>query len=216
VCENECKGDCKVSGSTRDDHSEMKASCSGLMDIYWVSGDKSKKAKDSSSDDKPKISGSVKSNSKDSSDSESSESESSESESRDSGSSDSESSDSDSNDRRRLGDEEYGRVYIYNFEVSMGENTASMELDHKGINGWSSMERGESIDIMLAGETEINALEISFHDGDERIYEFDLYVDGNLVLESQKSVNTLNLQPFEFEKTMGKVVSIMTNGNDTR
>ena len=214
VCENECKGDCKVSGSTRDDHSEMKASCSGLMDIYWVSGDKSKKAKDSSSDDKPKISGSVKSNSKDSSDSESSESESSESESRDSGSSDSESSDSDSNDRRRLGDEEYGRVYIYDFEVSMGENTASMELDHKGINGWSSMERGESIDIMLAGETEINALEISFHDGDERIYEFDLYIDGNLVLESQKSVNTLNLQPFEFEKTMGKVVSIMTNGND--
>ena len=209
VCENECKGDCKVSGSTRDDHSEMKASCSGLMDIYWVSGDKSKKAKDSSSDDKPKISGSVKSNSKDSSDSESSESES-----RDSGSSDSESSDSDSNDRRRLGDEEYGRVYIYDFEVSMGENTASMELDHKGINGWSSMERGESIDIMLAGETEINALEISFHDGDERIYEFDLYIDGNLVLESQKSVNTLNLQPFEFEKTMGKVVSIMTNGND--
>jgi len=96
----------------------------------------------------------------------------------------------------------------------MGENTASMELDHKGINGWSSMERGESIDIMLAGETEINALEISFHDGDERIYEFDLYIDGNLVLESQKSVNTLNLQPFEFEKTMGKVVSIMTNGND--
>ena len=214
VCENECKGDCKVSGSTRDDHSEMKASCSGLMDIYWVSGDKSKKAKDSSSDDKPKISGSVKSNSKDSSDSESSESESSESESRDSGSSDSESSDSDSNDRRRLGDEEYGRVYIYDFEVSMGENTASMELDHKGINGWSSMEKGESIDIMLAGETEINALEISFHDGDERIYEFDLYIDGNLVLESQKSVNTLNLQPFEFEKTMGKVVSIMTNGND--
>ena len=209
VCENECKGDCKVSGSTRDDHSEMKASCSGLMDIYWVSGDKSKKAKDSSSDDKPKISGSVKSNSKDSSDSESSESES-----RDSGSSDSESSDSDSNDRRRLVDEEYGRVYIYDFEVSMGENTASMELDHKGINGWSSMERGESIDIMLAGETEINALEISFHDGDERIYEFDLYIDGNLVLESQKSVNTLNLQPFEFEKTMGKVVSIMTNGND--
>ena len=209
VCENECKGDCKVSGSTRDDHSEMKASCSGLMDIYWVSGDKSKKAKDSSSDDKPKISGSVKSNSKDSSDSESSESES-----RDSESSDSESSDSDSNDRRRLGDEEYGRVYIYDFEVSMGENTASMELDHKGINGWSSMERGESIDIMLAGETEINALEISFHDGDERIYEFDLYIDGNLVLESQKSVNTLNLQPFEFEKTMGKVVSIMTNGND--
>ena len=209
VCENECKGDCKVSGSTRDDHSEMKASCSGLMDIYWVSGDKSKKAKDSSSDDKPKISGSVKSNSKDSSDSESSESES-----RDSGSSDSESSDSDSNDRRRLDDEEYGRVYIYDFEVSMGENTASMELDHKGINGWSSMERGESIDIMLAGETEINALEISFHDGDERIYEFDLYIDGNLVLESQKSVNTLNLQPFEFEKTMGKVVSIMTNGND--
>ena len=209
VCENECKGDCKVSGSTRDDHSEMKASCSGLMDIYWVSGDKSKKAKDSSSDDKPKISGSVKSNSKDSSDSESSESES-----RDSESSDSESSDSDSNDRRRLGDEEYGRVYIYDFEVSMGENTASMELDHKGINGWSSMEKGESIDIMLAGETEINALEISFHDGDERIYEFDLYIDGNLVLESQKSVNTLNLQPFEFEKTMGKVVSIMTNGND--
>ena len=206
VCENECKGDCKVSGSTRDDHSEMKASCSGLMDIYWVSGDKSKKAKDSSSDDKPKISGSVKSNSKDS--------ESSESESRDPESSDSESSDSDSNDRRRLGDEEYGRVYIYDFEVSMGENTASMELDHKGINGWSSMERGESIDIMLAGETEINALEISFHDGDERIYEFDLYIDGNLVLESQKSVNTLNLQPFEFEKTMGKVVSIMTNGND--
>ena len=88
------------------------------MDIYWVSGDKSKKAKDSSSDDKPKISGSVKSNSKDSSDSESSESES-----RDSESSDSESSDSDSNDRRRLGDEEYGRVYIYDFEVSMGENT---------------------------------------------------------------------------------------------
>ena len=209
VCENECKGDCKVSGSTRDDHSEMKASCSGLMDIYWVSGDKSKKAKDSSSDDKPKISGSVKSNSKDSSDSESSESES-----RDSESSDSESSDSDSNDRRRLVDEEYGRVYIYDFEVSMGENTASMELDHKGINGWSSMEKGESIDIMLAGETEINALEISFHDGDERIYEFDLYIDGNLVLESQKSVNTLNLQPFEFEKTMGKVVSIMTNGND--
>ena len=209
VCENECKGDCKVSGSTRDDHSEMKASCSGLMDIYWVSGDKPKKAKDSSSDDKPKISGSVKSNSKDSSDSESSESES-----RDSGSSDSESSDSDSNDRRRLVDEEYGRVYIYDFEVSMGENTASMELDHKGINGWSSMERGESIDITLAGETEINALEISFHDGDERIYEFDLYIDGNLVLESQKSVNTLNLQPFEFEKTMGKVVSIMTNGND--
>jgi len=73
---------------------------------------------------------------------------------------------------------------------------------------------GHLFDIILAGETEINALEISFHEGDERIYDFDLYIDGKLFLESQKSVKTLNLQTFEFEKTIGKVVSIMTNGND--
>ena len=229
VCGNECEGDCKITGSTRDDHSDMKGSCSGLMDIYWVSGDKSEKPKDSSSDenskdssdDEPKVSGTVKSNSDDSSNDsrdlkEDSESGSSDSDS-DSGSdssSDSDSESSDSNDRRRLGDEEYGSVYIYDFEVSMGENTASMELDHMAINGWSSMGLGESIDIILAGETEINALDISFHEGDEKIYEFDLYIDGKLVLESQKSEKTLILQTFEFEKTIGKVVSIMTNGND--
>ena len=228
VCGNECEGDCKITGSTKDDHSEMKGSCSGLMDIYWVSGDKSEKPKDSSddekpkdssddekpkdsSDDEPKVSGTVKSNSN-SRDSES-ESRDSDSESRDSDS-ESKDSDSESSDRRKLGDEEYGRVYIYDFEVSTGENTASMELDHMGIDGWSSMEKGEYIDIILAGETEINALEISFHEGDERIYDFDLYIDGKLFLESQKSVKTLNLQTFEFEKTIGKVVSIMTNGND--
>ena len=96
-----------------------------------------------------------------------------------------------------------------------GKNTASLAIDGGALTRWSSNGKGEWIELTLSYESSISSVEISFYKGDQRYQIFDIYIDGNTILENQKSSGkTLSLENFPFKKeVVGKSLTLIGNGN---
>jgi hypothetical protein len=70
------------------------------------------------------------------------------------------------------------------------------------------------LELTLDGETSVNAVEISFHEGDSRVQLFDLYVDGSpVLLGGESSGDLLTAEFFPFSEKAGRKLTFMGHGN---
>ena len=201
LCENECKGGCKVSGSASEGNEDIEKKCEDVMDIYWVDQTKAvpvvmslKSAETADDGGEPQ---------------ETHESESGpEADFRATISKPNKSTESD----------KCYPVPIKSVDASseQGKHTVHAAIDGKSLTRWSAQGVGEWLKIELDAKTEINAIEISFFKGDERTQDFEVQVDGKTVLKKQQSSGkTLTMQRFPFPMELGANTVTITGGGNS-
>ncbi len=206
LCQNECKGGCKVSGSASEGNEDIEKKCGdGVMDIFWVDPNRavpvaqsvrSAAATTAAADDggepqetqkktpEPEFETTVSKSSK----------------------------------KPTESDKCYP-VPIKDVGASseQGKHTVHAAIDGKSLTRWSSEGKGEWLKIELEAKTKIDAIEISFFKGDERTQDFEVAVDGSTKLslkKQQSSGKTLAMQRFPFPKEVeASTVTITGGGN---
>lgn len=191
LCENECKGGCSTKGSLGESFPDLEGSCDKLREVGWVTPGKV----------------------------------------------------SNSNSKKELEEQEQDEVLVHikkdnqNLRVT---DTKDTKLDtcnpakikkssasghdgnppHNAVDGtavtrWSAKGKGSWLAIELSDPKILNAVEMSFYNGDSRLQFFDVYGDGNpLLLKSKSSGKSTGLQSFPLDKpTSLKTVTIFGNGN---
>jgi hypothetical protein len=191
-CDNKCEGTCEVGGSVAKDYKDIEGECSGNMEIYWVDDTEaaevvSKDSKDSkdSSDGEPDGEPEVEVTVK-------------------------------GNDKSKSSDSKCFPVKIKDIKASCedGKNTAHSAVDGKALTRWSAEGKDEWLELDFGASKEMNAVEISFYKGDSRKQSFDVFVEGEAVLEGQESSGkTLSMEKFPFSPTKGSSLTVMGKGN---
>ncbi len=193
LCENECKGGCKVSGSASEGNEDIEKKCEGVMKIFWVDDTKavpvamSTKSVANAADGEP---------------------EEGEPE-----------PEFEATVEEKTESEESGKCFpveIKDIKASSadGQHTAHAAIDKKSLTRWSAKGLGESLTLEFAAKTKINGIEISFLKGDERTQAFAVSVDGTTVLKDQSSNGkTLALERFPFKPIEASSVTIKGFGN---
>ncbi|CAN0586287.1 unnamed protein product, partial [Ectocarpus sp. 12 AP-2014] len=78
---------------------------------------------------------------------------------------------------------------------------------------WSSLGKGEWLEMDFASPQTLDAIEISFFKGDERTQLFEVAVDGKNILQNQESNGkTLALERFPFPKVVDASSSVTIKG----
>lgn len=173
MCENKCKGACQVSGSASKEYQGIESKCPGVMDVFWV--DRNKAA-----DGVPLDTG-----------------EDGEEEVSENAEPDFEATVEKEPAAKTTRSDKCYPVKIKDVKASSdeGRNTARMAVDGQALTRWSAEGKDEWIEIHFGSPQKIDALEVSFFDGDERTQAFDVYVEGDAVLKKQtSSEKTLDLQ----------------------
>ena len=86
-------------------------------------------------------------------------------------------------------------------------------IDGKALTRWSSLGKGEWLEMDFASPQKIDAIEMSFFKGDERTQSFEVAVDGETVLRDQESNGkTLALERFPFPKAVDASSSVTIKG----
>lgn len=200
LCENKCKGACKVSGSASDDYQDIEGKCPGVMDIFWVDETKavdvaqSPRSVDDGEDGEPDEGDDSKPEPEFEASVEKSE--------------------------KTSANKESGKCFpveIKDIKASseQGKNTVHAAIDGKALTRWSAEGKEEWLDMDFGSAQKIDAIEILFFKGDERTQAFEVFVDGNAVLEKQTSSGkTLAMQRFPFLKEIeGSSITIVGGGN---
>ena len=201
MCQNECKGECVIRGSTSDGFQDVVGSCSKNREITWAT-------ESGVVTEKPVIEIEI-----DSAKEEFEEDKEGDDKKKDSDDSD----DSDSEDDRRLNDvRQCAALRIKSVKASAHDgNVPKNAIDGKAVTRWSANKKGAWLELTLSGKSEVNSIEMSFFRGDSRQQFFDLYADGKPVLMHQKaSGKTLNLQRFLLkEPIVAQKLTIFGQGN---
>lgn len=199
LCENECKGGCKVSGSASEGNEDIEKACAGVMKIYWV--DDTKAAPDAVS---PSVDKAADGEPENAADADTKEPE----------------PDFETTVKDKPEPKQSDKCYpvpIENIHASsqQGEHTANMAIDKKFLSRWSAEGEGETLTLEFASKTKIDGVEISFLKGDERTQSFEVAVDGKNILKDQESNGkTLALERFPFPKAVdASSVTIKGGGN---
>lgn len=193
-CDNKCEGTCEVGGSVAEDYKDIEGECSGNMEIYWVDDTEaaevvpkdSKDSLDGEPDGEPEVEVKVKV--------------------RDNG----------DEDKSKSSDSKCFPVKIKDIKASSedGKSTAHSAADRKALTRWSAEGRDEWLELDFGASKEMNAVEISFYKGDSRKQSFDVFVEGEAVLEGQESSGkTLSMEKFPFSPTKGSSLTVMGKGN---
>ena len=194
LCENDCRGGCKVSGSASEGNEDIEKKCPDVMKIFWVDENKAVPVAQSEDD--------------------------ANGEPEDAGGPEPETdfeATVGSNERAVQASEKCFPVEIKEIQASseQGKNTVHAAIDDKALTRWSAKGKGEWLEIDLAAPTRIDAIEISFFKGDERTQAFEVSVDGDAALKKQSSSGkTLALQRFPLpEPVEAGTVTITGEGN---
>ena len=197
MCENTCKNGCEIGGSAADGYQDIEGKCEGLLDIFWVDANKAAPLATSTKSVTTAVDGGEPENSEDAKEPEF---DATISESKESGESD-----------------KCYPVPIKDVEASSedGKHTVHSAVDNKSLTRWSAKNVGEWLQMDFGAKVSINAIEISFFKGDERTQDFEVSMDGTVVLEKQQSNGkTLNMERFPFPKPVeGSSVKITGGGN---
>ena len=201
MCENTCRNGCEIGGSAADSYQDIESKCSDLSEIFWVDANKAAPLALSTKSAATAADGGEPENSEDAKGSEPEpEFEATVSQSKKSSESD-----------------KCYPVPIKDVDASSedGKHTVHEAIDGKSLTRWSALGDGEWLQLDLDGKTKLNAIEISFFKGDERTQDFEVAVDGKIVLEKQQSNGkTLAMERFLFPKEIeGSSVKITGGGN---
>ncbi|CBN80455.1 EsV-1-164 [Ectocarpus siliculosus] len=200
LCENTCKGGCEVSGSASEGNEDMEKKCSDLMPIFWV--DDTKAAPDAVSVGAE--ASSIGGEPDDAADADTREHEPE--------------ADFDAAVEGRAEPKQSGKCFpvpIADVKASSedGKHTVHAAIDGKALTRWSSLGKGEWLEIDLASPQKIDAIEMSFFKGDERTQSFEVAVDGKNILQNQESNGkTLALERFPFPKAVDASSSVTIEG----
>ena len=198
LCENECKGGCKVSGSASQGNEDIEKKCGAVMEIFWVDENK----------DVPVAQSPRSIDGADAADGEPDDPEKAKAE-----------PEFEATVEDKSAPEESGKCYpveIKDVKASsqQGKNTVHAAIDGKSLTRWSAVGKQEWLEIDFADKTKVNGIEISFFKGDERTQSFDVSVDGKTVLKEQSSSGkTLAMQRFPFKEVDGSAIKITGGGN---
>ncbi|CAN0064501.1 unnamed protein product [Ectocarpus sp. 13 AM-2016] len=198
LCENTCKDGCKVSGSASEGNEDIEKKCTDLMPIFWV--DDTKAAPDA-------VSIGAENDSVDGEPDDAADADTHEPE-----------ADFEAAVEDRAEPKQSGKC----FPVPIADVTASSEdgkhtvhaaVDGKALTRWSSLGKGEWLEMDFASPQKLDAIEISFFKGDERTQSFEVAVDGKTVLQNQESSGkTLALERFPFPKAVDASSSVTIKG----
>lgn len=211
LCENTCKGGCKVSGSASEGNEDIEKKCSDLMPIFWV--DDTKAAPDAVSPGAETNNGVDGGEPDDAADADTHahepEPETPETEPE---------ADFNAVVEGRAELKQSGKCFpvpIADVEASSedGKHTVHAAIDGKALTRWSSLGKGEWLEMDFASPQKIDAIEMSFFKGDERTQSFEVAVDGETVLQDQESNGkTLALERFPFPKAVDASSSVTIKG----
>lgn len=196
LCENECKGGCKVSGSASEGNEDIEKKCGAVMETFWVDENKA-----------VPVAMSTKSVA-DAADGEPDDPEKAKAE-----------PEFEATVEDKAAPEESSKCFpveIKDIKASSedGKHTVHSAIDGKSLTRWSALGKQEWLEIDFADKTKINGVEISFFKGDERTQSFDVSVDGKTILKEQSSSGkTLAMQRFPFKEVEGSAIKITGAGN---
>lgn len=198
LCENECKGGCKVGGSAAEGNEDIEKKCGAVMETFWVDENKAVPVAQSPRS----IDGA------DAADGEPDDPEKAKAE-----------PEFEATVEDKAAPEESGKCFPVEIKgvdgsSADGKHTVHAAIDGKSLTRWSASGKQEWLEIDFADKTKINGIEISFFKGDERTQSFDVSVDGKTILKEQSSTGkTLAMQRFPFKEVEGSAIKITGAGN---